>query len=191
MNIRNLFGIFGKSNEATVEGTVKEPIVSSKNIVVSAQKILGPIADRLNAELNTPKFSGVVEIFEGKWGYYSVSYETFLKLKELHKWYHKTLRHLGTWVRWDRKTVHQHGPEPKYCSIFVHDRASWWHTEDKDGNSKFHYYPKTRVDHGICEAFHSARMPKDTPEKVEPLEISLEEVDRLHAEASAWFTKNC
>lgn len=125
------------------------------------------------------------EVYESRWGFHPVSHETFLKLKELHKWYHATLRHLGTWVRWDRKTVHKHGPEPKYCPTFVEDHTSWWYTPS--GRCKI--YPKTRIDHGICEAYHQARMPVPR-EDVEPLDISDEEINRLHAEVSEWFQNN-
>lgn len=128
--------------------------------------------------------------YKSKWGYHPVSYETFLKLKELNKWFHFTLYALGRWVRWDRKTVHQHGPEPKYCGTFVWNRAEWRKHVNKDGHTEFRFYPKTRVDHGIREALYEARMPKATPEEVEPLELSDDEIDRLHAQVQEWFENN-
>lgn len=150
---------------------------SSKSPTITAARITEkPVVKRAKAS----------QTYESRWGHHPVSYETFLKLKELHKWYHATLRHLGTWVRWDRKTVHKHGPEPKYCPTFVIDKYDWWYTENGD----YKDYPKTRTSRGIVDAYHQARMPKATPEEVEALDISDEEIDRLHAEVSAWMNEN-
>lgn len=170
--IKQLFGrVFGNNKPTTATQEWPEKISATlKEVEAKPRKI-------------------ATEVYESRWGYHPVSYETFLKLKELHKWYHMTLRHLGTWVRWDRKTVHQHGPEPKYCPTFVENRPEWRDFVDADGNYHCRYYPKKRVDHGICEAYHQARMPRPK-EDVEPLDISVEEIDRLHTEVSAWFKEN-
>ncbi len=171
MSILSFFGkVFGNKSTTTLSQATKE---WPKKISVKLKK-------REPCEVT----------YESRWGYHPVSQETFLKLKELHKWYYETLKDLGCWVRWDRKTVYQHGPEPKYCPAFVEDRAEWRDHIDEQGNYSCRYYPKTRVDRGIREAYHEARMPKATPEEVEPLEISEEEIDHLHAEVSAWFDNN-
>lgn len=168
--IKQLFNrVFGKSNP--IQAPVKE----------WPEKISVRLVEK---EVKTPRIPAT-ETYQSRWGYHPVSYETFLKLKELHKWYHMTLRHLGCWVRWNRKTVHRYGPEPKYCPTFVKDRIDWWYTPSGACKS----YPKTRVDHGICEAYHAARMPTATPEEVESLNTSEEEINRLHTEVSEWFSR--
>ena len=128
-------------------------------------------------------------ICQGKWGYYPASRETFLKLKELHKWYYETLRNLGTWVRWTRKTKHRSGPEPKHCHTFVVDKWEMRKYINKEGFTGYRWYPKTRFDCGVCEAYQTARMPKKTAEEVVQLKISEAEINRLHAEVSAFFKK--
>ena len=128
-------------------------------------------------------------VCQGKWGYYPASPETFKKLKELHKWYHETLRNLGTWVRWTRKKVHKVGPEPKYCHTFVVDKWEMRKYINKEGFTGYRWYPKTRFDCGVCEAYQTARMPKKTAEEVVQLKISEAEINRLHTEVSAFFKK--
>jgi hypothetical protein len=58
-----------------------------------------------------------------------------------------------------------------------------------DGNYRVRFYPRTLVDHGIRQAYHAARMPKPTPQEVERLSLTIEEIDRLHASAKTWFNK--
>jgi len=125
--------------------------------------------------------------YQGRWGFHPVSHETFLKLKELKKFYFVTLRQLGTWVRWDRKMVHKVGPEPKYCPMFVEDKKEWRKHVNKDGFTEYRYYPKTRNDRGVLEAFEVARMPKATAEEVVPLKLSDEEIDKLYSQMKAWL----
>jgi len=125
--------------------------------------------------------------YQGKWGYYCISYETFKKLRELNKWYHMTLRDLGRWVRWNRKTIHRYGAEPKYCHTFVLDKADLRSHVNKEGYTVYRWYPKTCMDYGICGAYQLARMPKKTVEEVEHLEISEDLINRLHSEASVFF----
>lgn len=128
--------------------------------------------------------------YKSKWGFHPVSRETFLKIRELKKFYFITLHRLGTWVRWDRKTVNQHGPEPIYCPMFVEDKMEWRKHVNKEGFTEYRTYPKTRVDHGILEAYESARMPKATAEEVVPLKISEEEINRLYDQMNAWILEN-
>lgn len=127
------------------------------------------------------------QVTESRWGFHPVDHATFRKLKDLHKWYWQTVYDVARWARWDRKTVNQHGPEPKYCPLFVENKGHWKTFETKEGFQGMKYYPKTMNDHGIIEAYHSARMPKESPDDVEPLRISLAEIDRLHAEAKEYF----
>ena len=150
----------------------------SKSVAPKVEAVAVPVAPIVEISKAT---------YKGKWGYHPVSYETFLKLKELHKWYFITLRHLGTWVRWTRKTKYKVGPEPKYCHTFVIDKHEIRKHVNKQGNIEWRWYPKTRNDCGIREAYQEARMPKKTPEEVVELKISEKEINRLHSEVSKFF----
>lgn len=124
-----------------------------------------------------------------RWGFHPVSYETYRKLKDLHKWYWMTVYAAHRWFRWDRKTVKRVGPEPRYCPNFVENKKCCVQSMMIDGNYRVRFYPKTLVDHGIRQAYHAARMPKPAPEDVEKLSLTNEEIDRLHASTRAWFNK--
>lgn len=116
------------------------------------------------------------------YGYHPCDYTTFRKLKQLHKRYWETVYAVGRWVRWDRKTVHQHGPEPEYCPIFVEEQGEWRPCTHKNGDETFKgmkYYPKTLNDHGVIEAYQQARMPVENADDVKPLKLSVEQIDRL------------
>lgn len=130
---------------------------------------------------------------QSRWGYHPVSYETFRKLKTLKKRYWQTVYAVARWRRWDRKTVNQTGPEPKYCPAFVEEKGHYKTVTHKVGDQEFKgsvYVPKTLNDHGILEAFEQARMPMETPEAVKPLNISDAQIDRLYEEVEAWFAEN-
>lgn len=130
--------------------------------------------------------------FESRWGHHPVSYETFRKLKTLHRRYYETVRAVARWVRWDRKTVNQTGPEPAYCPAFVDEKGHWRSIVHKVGDQEFKgmkWYPKTLNDRGIIEAYQAARTPAKTPEEVNPIKLSEEQIDRLYNEVEAWFAK--
>lgn len=128
--------------------------------------------------------------FESRWGFHSCDYETFKKLKKLHKHYWKAVRGLAAWFRWDRKQPQNRiltkrlkdasgrvtgreviGPweEPKYCTVFGQP------TEKRDWLT----IPEHLDDHGIIAAYLNARIPRKM-EDVTPLAISAEEIDALY-----------
>jgi hypothetical protein len=114
-----------------------------------------------------------IEIHQSKYGFHPCDYETYKKLKFLHKHYWQTLYDFHAWWRWERKDEdNRKGPEPSYCSVFVENK-SWWKKKRQGGNDSVVYLPKTVVDHGIVELYHKARMPQS-----EPLEIFSEETLR-------------
>ena len=43
------------------------------------------------------------EVHKGRWGFYPCDYETYKKLKQLHKWHEQAVRDWSNWCRWDRK----------------------------------------------------------------------------------------
>jgi len=46
------------------------------------------------------------ETHQSRWGFHPCSYETYLKLKFLNKFYVKGLRQIASWERWNRKMPH-------------------------------------------------------------------------------------
>jgi len=110
-------------------------------------------------------------VYESRWGFHPVSYETFRKLKFLHKWYYQTLKDHANWRRWIRKLPHNRkGPQPQYCPFYA-EKKFWRPT-----------------DHGIIAAYQQARMPVPQDE-VEPLEISVEQIDKMYDEVKSWVDK--
>ena len=108
---------------------------------------------------------------EGKYGFYPCDYETYLKLKKLHKWYYQTLKDYARWYRWnvkepknkfyweprlnktDKKVRSNRPiPEPIYCSVFVLRPGRVLHNAVDDLN--------------IIAAYKNARMPKANPDDV-------------------------
>jgi len=63
--------------------------------------------------------SSGIEVYSGNWGHYPCEYQTFLKIKKLHKYYNKSLSQSKTWFRWARKMEHNRKTnEPKTCPVF-------------------------------------------------------------------------
>jgi hypothetical protein len=129
------------------------------------------------------------DVYQSRFGFHPVDYETCRKLKTLHKRYWETVYAVARWMRWDRKTVHQHGPEPKYCTVFVEEQGHWQRFKNRDGYTGKKYCQKTLNDQGVVEAYHQARMPKKADD-VKPISISPEEIDRLYNEVEDWFAEN-
>lgn len=100
--------------------------------------------------------------------YYYCDYETFSKLKALHKWYYQTLRDYARYDRWrSKQPQNRKGEEPTYCEFF----------KDKWGlvNS-----------HGLVSLYQKARMPSETP--VEPFTGSqIREINEAYAKAASYF----
>ena len=108
-----------------------------------------------------------INVFESRWGYHPCDYETFLKLKALHKAYWQAVYDYAKRIRWERKTVNQQGVEPKINLHFV-KRIGFW------GNVHSHV-----TDHGIREAYQLARMPISNSSKVKPI-LSKEQIEDLY-----------
>jgi len=157
-------------------------LLNRTNIAPKSEVVVSPVVE-------VPAEAPKVATYQSKWGYHPVSYETFLKLRELRKWYFMALHDVAAWFRWNRKTVYKSKVEPLYCKTFVLDKGETRKRTDKEGHIHWIWYPKTRTDLGICDAFQSARMPMKTSEEVVQLKISDEEINRLHTEVSKFFNK--
>ena len=126
--------------------------------------------------------------FCSRFGFHPCDYATYQKLRRLHRWYWQTVRDFHRWWRWQRKLPHnRQGNEPPFCPLFVEDRP-WRRPKRSHGQDAVRRYPKALVDRGMVAWYHAARMPR-----AEPLaawdEVTLQEIDRLFAEAEAYFTR--
>lgn len=134
------------------------------------------------------------QVHKGRWGFYPCDYETYRKIKELHKWYYQAVRDWANWCRWERK-------DPKNRVIRKYHR-------DKDGNKVGyeivgprpeppvcpHFYDgKLRSwcgpdEFGIVAAYRNARYPKPTEKDVVPFsESKLDFLMKLHAQVASWY----
>jgi len=124
------------------------------------------------------------ETYKSRWGFHPCDYQTFKKLKFLHKLYHEALRKKAEWERWERKApwnrVIRHKirnsqgqvigfqppvcrPEPELCPVF-NEKVKEVHMRNLD----------------VFADYQNARHPSPLPEEVQPLKLSLEEIDRLY-----------
>jgi hypothetical protein len=137
-----------------------------------------------------------------KWGWHPCDRSTYLLLKKLNRLCEKAQRQHAAWHRWNRKAPHNRlvrrtlldgngsrigrevvgpQPEPTLTAPFCIRRQvlSRWGEDGRPLKTgrlvdtvEFH-------DHGVPEAYRLARHPKATPEEVEHLPLSQEEVRRL------------
>lgn len=130
--------------------------------------------------------------------YWITDHETFLKIKALHKWYHQTVSDVSRRMRWDRKTVHQHGPKPEYCSLFVEEKGHTQPCVHKDPTTGevhkgFKWIPKTMNEDWVDD-YNAARMPYETEEKALTAaawsKLNKERVDAAYEKAKAFFEKS-
>lgn len=115
--------------------------------------------------------------FQSRWGFHPCDYESFTKLRQLHKWYWETLYDFHRWHRWWRKEEQNRtGPEPGYCEVFV-EAKPWFKPVRFHGEPGSKVYPKTILAHGVLELYRSARIPR--PEAVPPWDAEV--LDRIHS----------
>jgi hypothetical protein len=100
-----------------------------------------------------------MDAVKGKWGFYPCTYETYLKLKRIKKWYWETVYAAARYDRWHNKFPHNRkGAEPpKYCP-FVGNRV--WGSRGKNdlGNHIWGKIPN-KIDQKLLDLFEQARMP--------------------------------
>lgn len=108
-----------------------------------------------------------IQDHQSRWGYHSCSYADFRKLKSLHKWYWQAVYDKARWERWARKTINQHGPEPKH-----------YHFSQEDGEL-------------IRYLYQEARMPRQLPGDVTRFNTyQLERIHDLYEDAKEWYLEN-
>lgn len=120
-------------------------------------------------------------LLQSRWGFHPGNYETFEKLKALHKHYWLTLYAFHRWHRWWRKLPENRpGQEPIVCALFVVNQP-WCKRVTTHGVPGLKLYPRTVVDHDLVALFQSARRPSPAP--IEPFDAAvLERIERLHAQ---------
>ena len=121
-----------------------------------------------------------------RFGFHPCSYELFLKLRYVHRHYWITVRDFHRWYRWIRKEPQNRiGSEPAYCPVFVENRT-WIKSVVTHGVDGYKILPKTLVDHGIVDLYHTARMP--SPEPVPELSSDvIEQIENLYDKLNEWF----
>ena len=101
--------------------------------------------------------------FRSRWGYHPCNYETYRKLRKLHKAYWEGRRLLAKWHRWKAKRPHNRTrPEPVVPDVVKQVCAS-----------------------SIVHEFQSARHPVAEPEQVRKLGIKLDQIDAWIAQLDA------
>lgn len=104
---------------------------------------------------------------KSRWGYHPCDYETAQKIRRISKEYWEAKRGYCRWRRWNRKTVHRQGPEPTICPIFFvkgQDIRGW----------------RNKFENAIVAAKRSL-LPKESPEQVQPLPVSLTNINEIIA----------
>jgi hypothetical protein len=128
------------------------------------------------------------DVFQSRWGFHSVDYITYCKLKFIHKCYWQTIKDYASWQRWDRKEPQNRvirrrkrdeygnrcgseviGPrsEPQVCPHF---RISWNGVQSDN----------------FVEDYQNARIPVPK-EEVKPLFNSLEKIEEMYRKLKEWF----
>lgn len=150
------------------------------------------------------------QVFQSKWGYHPVSYETSKKLRFINKVFSKAKHVAGAWERWERKEPQNRviytyikGPNDKKTKkVLCDDQGNpvlWkepnvfnWFFEKKPTERHKYYTSKGWCRSGglgeaILEASRIARMPANSPEAVQSLKFSEKEIDEIYEAAKAWF----
>jgi hypothetical protein len=147
---------------------------------------------RKETKVTATDASSSCAVHESRWGFHPVDWQTFQKLKALHKHYWATVRGLAAWFRWHAKQPQNRvrterikdesgrvtgwsvlGPweEPRFCPMFGKP-------ESKRGWLRI---PEHLDDRGILEAYRLARFPR-AREEVQPLTLTASAIDALYRE---------
>jgi hypothetical protein len=149
-------------------------------------------------------------MFRSRWGFHPCDYQTYRKLKFLNQVYLQAIRLAHCWARWKRKDPHNRVircrirnekgqtigykpplplPEPKICSLFSQKVFEQRHMDKKGNFSREGFLEEKLVtDHlWIPVDYASARKPVADPAKVQPLHLTLAELEELYEKARRWL----
>ncbi len=151
-------------------------------------------------------------MFRSRWGFHPCDHATYRKLKFLNQVYLQAVRLAHAWARWKRKAPHNrvirrriHNekgqtigyeaplplPEPRICDVFSAKVFERRHV-DAQGNFSREGFLEERVatnGHGIPAAYALARMPVADEAMVQPLRLTLPEIEELFAKARCWLVE--
>jgi hypothetical protein len=91
---------------------------------------------------------------QSRWGNHPCDHATYLKLKQVHKAFWASIRKQAANERWNAKTVHCSGPEPKYCKAFSVPKTYGSH------QGKYGMFRRTDL-HPLRVLFQAARTPSE------------------------------
>jgi hypothetical protein len=95
-------------------------------------------------------------IYQSRWGYHPCNYQTYLKLRRLHRAYWEGRRLIAKWERWNAKRPENRTrPEPVVPAVYREVCAA-----------------------PVVLEFHAARHGVPTPEEVRPLGVTPAEMER-------------
>ena len=144
------------------------------------------------------------EVHQSRWGHHPCSYDVFMKLKLLNKLYSEAIRNKAQWERWNRKDPHNRvtrkkirnsagevvgyqAPEPMSEPELCPTLEKLKKKVDFDKNGKYY---KEGIELEFVEfrnnklqlipdIYREARYPKESPDDVKPMKLSLKEIDEL------------
>ena len=150
------------------------------------------------------------QVFQSKWGFHPVSYETSKKLRFINKVFSKAQHVAGAWERWERKEpqnrviyTYLKGENNKKIKKVLCDEQGqpkiWeepnvfnWFYEKIQTERNRYYTNRGRcqslnLGELILEASRIARTPASSPEAVQDLKFSEKEIDEIYQAAKSWM----
>ena len=141
-----------------------------------------------------------------RWGWHPCDYATYRLLKDLNALHEQARRQFAAWQRWRRKLPHNRvlrrkvvaqgnqvgtevvgpRPEPPLHPLFRMCRQvlSYHDAGGRPLRKPQHVEEVVFLGHGIPEAYRLARTPVATPQQVEPLPLTTDEIRHLAEEAA-------
>src|SRR5262245_43976130 len=114
--------------------------------------------------------------FEGRWGYYALSYEDSQRLKEAHGLLLRAYRDVKRHIRWTNKDPqNRRGPEPQAPTWFIEHGYHRLTERTFYGPGFRTYRDEQRVLQDyylhVLRQYQQARRPAPTPQDVKPLDL--------------------
>jgi hypothetical protein len=122
-------------------------------------------------------------IFKSRWGYHSADYDTYRKLKALHKWYWMSLHMEANHERWYRKQ-----PQNRILRRWIRDEDG-----RKVGFEIIGPRPEPPIppfNSYLTGEYQNVRTPRATEKDVVPLRVSVDRINQTYFAVKAWFEAN-
>lgn len=108
--------------------------------------------------------------------YYRCDWESYYKLKSLHRWFYQTIYDAARWRRWSKKTKYRSVVEPAVCPFFIVLQKALFGLIMLDAKTL----------EWIKEHYRLARQPHEV-EIEEFSEETLKKINTLYEKISTWF----